>query len=219
MRRRPNTEELIIIGIILLLALMTACLRIQQHRVVLLEERLSQTQKAVIQLQEAQIERGNAENELLGQLAQEVEETRSRLSRETAAGAATEPDQETPAEETGNRNTPCAPDYVLRVLTAEAGDDPVLCGCVAQCLYNACQRDGWVHSVEEILEQYSYTDPADWISESAVRAWDEVFCSGVTYTDVGNALYFYAPQYCDSPWHESQRFVAEVGGVRFFEEG
>lgn len=218
MKRRPNTEELVIIGIILLLALMTACLRIQQHRVVLLEERLSQTQKAVIQLQEVQIERAARENELLDQLEQEVEEIRSRLSGETAAGAATIPDQETPAEETGNRNTPCAPDYVLRVLTAEAGDDPVLCGCVAQCLYNACERDGWAHSVEEILKQYSYTDPADWISESAVRAYDEVFCSGVTYTDVGNALYFYAPAYCESEWHESQRFVAEVGGVRFFED-
>ena len=109
-------------------------------------------------------------------------------------------------------------DYVLRVLTAEAGDDPELCGCVAQCLFNACERDGWVHSVEEVLRQYSYTAPADWISDEARIAWDEVFCSGVTYTDVGNALYFYAPRYCDSPWHESQRFVAEVGGVRFFEE-
>lgn len=218
MKRRPNTEELVICGIILLLALMTACLRIQQHRVVLLEERLSQTQKAVIQLQEEQIEQATTENELLGQLAQEVEEIRSRLSRETAAGAATIPDQKPPAEETGNSNTPYAPDYVLRVLTAEAGDDPVLCGCVAQCLYNACQRDGWMHSVEEILEQYSYTDPADWISESAVRAWDEVFCSGVTYTDVGSALYFYAPAYCESEWHESLQFVAEVSGVRFFEE-
>lgn len=218
MSRKVNIEELVISGIILLLALMTACLRIQQHRVSQLEERLSQTQKAVIQLQEAQIERGNAENELLDQLARELAEIRSRLSRETAAGAATIPDQETPAEETGNRNTPCAPDYVLRVLTAEAGDDPVLCGCVAQCLYNACAKAGWEYPVEKILEQYSYTDPADWISESAVRAYDEVFCSGVTYTDVGNALYFYAPQYCDSPWHESQRFVAEVSGVRFFEE-
>lgn len=218
MSRKVNTDELIIIGIILTLALTTVHIGLLRHRVTHLEEYLSNTQKAVIQLQEAQIERGNAENELLDQLARELAEIRSRLSRETAAGAATIPDQETPAEETGNRNTPCAPDYVLRVLTAEAGDDPVLCGCVAQCMFNACAKAGWEYPVEEILEQYSYTDPADWISESAVRAYDEVFCSGVTYTDVGEALYFYAPAYCESEWHESLQFVAEVSGVRFFAE-
>ena len=142
----------------------------------------------------------------------------AEMSPSPTAEVATIPDQKPPAEETGNSNTPYAPDYVLRVLTAEAGDDPLLCGCVAQCMFNACAKAGWEYPVEEILEQYSYTDPADWISESAVRAWDEVFCSGVTYTDVGNALYFYAPRYCDSPWHESLQFVAEVSGVRFFEE-
>lgn len=107
-------------------------------------------------------------------------------------------------------------DYILRVLTAEAGSDEVLCGCVAQALYNACARDDWVHTPNEVLVMYGYTGPASWISDAAVAAYDQVFCSGVTYTDVEDALYFYAPQYCDSPWHESQRFVCEVSGVRFF---
>lgn len=218
MSRKVNTEELVISCITLVLVLMTVHIGLLRHRVAQLEEYLSDTQKAVIQLQEEQIEQATTENELLGQLAQEVEEIRSRLATKTAAGAVTIPDREPPAEETGNRNTPCAPDYVLRVLTAEAGDDPVLCGCVAQCMFNACAKAGWEYPVEEILEQYSYTDPADWISESAVRAYDEVFCSGVTYTDVGEALYFYAPAYCESEWHESLQFVAEVSGVRFFAE-
>lgn len=109
-------------------------------------------------------------------------------------------------------------DYILRVLTAEAGSDEVLCGCVAQALYNACEKHGWEYDPQEIMWKYSYTSPASWISDAAVLAYDQVFCSGVRYTDVGNAIYFYAPQYCDSPWHESQRFVCEVSGVRFFEE-
>ena len=107
-------------------------------------------------------------------------------------------------------------DYILRVLTAEAGNDEVLCGCVAQVLYNACVRECWEHSPDEVLVMYGYTGPASWISDAAVQAYDEVFCSGVKYTDVADALYFYAPTYCTSEWHESQRFVCEVSGVRFF---
>lgn len=109
-------------------------------------------------------------------------------------------------------------DYILRVITAEGGTDQLVCNGVAQCLYNACERDLWAHSVEYVIEEYQYTTPAEWVSDEARIAWDAVFCSGVTFVDFGDALYFYAPAYCDSPWHESQRFVAEVSGVRFFEE-
>lgn len=107
-------------------------------------------------------------------------------------------------------------DYILRVITAEGGSDQGVCSGVVQCLFNACERDGWRHGVEEILREYQYTGPADWISDEAALAWDMVFCSGYTFTDFEGALYFYAPQYCDSTWHESQRFICETGGVRFF---
>lgn len=110
-------------------------------------------------------------------------------------------------------------DYVLRVITAEGGTDQLVCNGVAQCLYNACERDLWAHSVEYIIEEYQYTTPAEWVSDEARIAFDAVFCSGVRFTDFGNALYFYAPRYCTSEWHESLPFVIEVGGVRFFEEG
>ena len=109
-------------------------------------------------------------------------------------------------------------DYILRVLTAEAGSDEVLCGCVAQALYNACEKEGWQYSVEQMLYKYGYTGPSSWISDAAVKAWDDVFCSGYRYTDIGNAIYFYAPRYCDSSWHESQKYVCTVSEVRFFEE-
>lgn len=114
--------------------------------------------------------------------------------------------------------SPAEIDYVLRVLTAEAGTDEVLCGCVAQALYNACERYDWAYSPAEMMVKYQYTDPASWVSAEAERAWDEVFCSGVVWDCVGKATVFYAPQYCESAYHESQRFVVEVNGVRFFEE-
>ena len=114
--------------------------------------------------------------------------------------------------------SPAEIDYVLRVLTAEAGTDEVLCGCVAQALYNACERYDWAYSPAEMMVKYQYTTPADWVSAEAERAWDEVFCSGVVWDCVGKATVFYAPAYCESAYHESQRFVVEISGVRFFEE-
>jgi len=105
-------------------------------------------------------------------------------------------------------------DYVLRVITAEGGSDQLVCNGAVQCLFNACQREGC--SPEQAIQDYQYTGPADWISDEARNAWDAVFCSGYRFVDFEDALYFYAPAYCDSPWHESQRFVIEVGGVRFF---
>ena len=107
-------------------------------------------------------------------------------------------------------------DHVLRVITAEGGSDQLVCNGVVQCLFNACQREGC--SPEQVLRDYQYTGPADWISDEARNAWDAVFCSGYRFVDFEDALYFYAPAYCESEWHESQRFICEVGGVRFFEE-
>ena len=110
-------------------------------------------------------------------------------------------------------------EYVLRVLTAEGGSDELMCGLVAQCLYNTCERHGWAYTPAEMMRKYQYTTPATWVSVAAEKAYDEVFTSGVVYECVGNATVFYAPRYCEgTPWHESQRFVFEYGGVRFFEE-
>lgn len=109
--------------------------------------------------------------------------------------------------------------YVLRVLTAEAGHDATLCRCVAQALYNTCERYDWTYTPAEMMQEYSYAEPLEWYSEEAEQAYDEVFCSGVRYTDIGDATMFYNP-YCfgESVDHESQCFVCEIHGVRFFTE-
>ena len=109
--------------------------------------------------------------------------------------------------------------YVLRVLTAEGGNDDLMCGLIAQCLYNACEKHDWRYTPAEMMKKYQYTTPESWVSSAAEKAYDDVFCSGVTYECVGNATVFYAPRYVrGTPWHESQRFAYEYGGVRFFEE-
>lgn len=107
-------------------------------------------------------------------------------------------------------------DYILRVLTAEGGSDYLICAGVTQCLFNSCEADGWNRSIVQILHDYGYTGPASWISDAAETAYDQIFCSGYRYTDFEDARYFYSTRYCYSAWHETLRFVTEVGGVRFF---
>lgn len=109
-------------------------------------------------------------------------------------------------------------EYILKVLTHEAGCDELLCGCVAQALYNACEIDGWQHTPAEMMRIYRYASPLDWYSEEAAKAYDDVFLSGVVYEVIENSTMFYAPKYGWSSDHECQRFVVEVNGVKFFEK-
>lgn len=109
-------------------------------------------------------------------------------------------------------------DYVCRVVTAEGSRDAEVCMGVAQCLFNACEKYGWQYNPDEMLAIYQYASPSNWASEEAVDACLSVFFYGNRYEPVRNATVFYAPQYCDSEWHEEQSFVCEINGVRFFEE-
>jgi hypothetical protein len=109
-------------------------------------------------------------------------------------------------------------ELMCRVITAEGGTDREVCMGVAQALYNACEKHEWLYSPTEMLGKYRYTSPADWVSDEAKDACVEIFLNGNTYDPVGNATVFYAPKYCDSLWHESQNFICEISGVRFFSE-
>lgn len=111
-------------------------------------------------------------------------------------------------------------DYERRVVECmvmgESGNQPydgqVL---VAQCILNACLKDGLQPS--EVRTRYKYSGWHNNPSDSVKEAVSAVFDDGYKVTDEF-ILYFYAPKYCNSKWHESQRFVIEVGGHRFFAE-
>ena len=109
-------------------------------------------------------------------------------------------------------------EYVLCVLTAEAGCDGELCMAVAQSLWNACARYGWEYNPAEVMVLYRYTGPLGWWSDEAEDAYRLIFESGYVYEPVGDATLFYAPRYCESAWHESHEFIAEISGIRFFRE-
>lgn len=86
---------------------------------------------------------------------------------------------------------------------------------VSQCLLNACLKEELQPS--EIRKKYKYSGWNENPSKSVKKVVREVFDNSYKLTDEF-ILYFYAPKYCDGRWHETQRFVTEVGGHRFFTE-
>lgn len=105
---------------------------------------------------------------------------------------------------------------VERVVMAESGGESsegqML---VAQCILNACEIDGIRPA--EVVKKYVYAKGRPEPSESVKDAVSAVFDKGETVTDEP-IVYFYAPGKVRSKFHESQRFVREVGGHRFFAE-
>lgn len=107
-------------------------------------------------------------------------------------------------------------DTVERVVMAEAGGE-----CyegqmlVAQCILNAAEKSGKQPS--EAVKVYKYATARPDPTQSVRDAVAAVFDRGETITDEP-ILYFYNPAKVTSAWHESQIFVIEVGGHRFFAE-
>ena len=83
---------------------------------------------------------------------------------------------------------------------------------VATCLRNAMEKDNL--SAEQVRISYQYAGWSEKVSEDTKNAVKEVFVFGNKMHD--SVLWFYAPEWCESEWHESQQFVAEIGGHRFF---
>lgn len=107
-------------------------------------------------------------------------------------------------------------DTVERIVMAEAGGEPydgqML---VAQCILNAAEKCG--KDPSEAAKAYQYTSARPEPTQSVRDAVAAVFDRGETVTDAP-VLYFYNPSIVTSTWHESQSFVIEVGGHRFFTE-
>lgn len=86
---------------------------------------------------------------------------------------------------------------------------------VAQCILNACLKDNIQPS--KVRTKYQYSGWNKNPSKSVKKAVSAVFDNGYKVTNEC-VLYFYAPKHTKSKWHETQKFVCEVGGHRFFAE-
>lgn len=107
-------------------------------------------------------------------------------------------------------------DTVERVVMAEAGGESFEGQMlVAQCILNAAEKEGVQPSEAVVI--YSYTSNRQDPTQSVKDAVAAVFDRGEVAIDAP-VMYFYNPALVTSDWHESQIFIAEVGGHRFFAE-
>ncbi len=111
--------------------------------------------------------------------------------------------------------------FVECVVGGEAAGEPYEGKvAVAQCYFDAMLKDGL--SATEVKSAYGYDGWNEDIANQDPKAYDEVknavmdvFYGGKFVTDKP-ILYFYAPRWCTSEWHEAQEFEIEIGGHRFF---
>lgn len=107
-------------------------------------------------------------------------------------------------------------DTVERVVMAESGGESFEGQMlVAQCILNAAEKEGVQPSEAVVI--YSHTSNRPDPTQSVKDAVAAVFDLGEVAIDAP-VMYFYNPALVTSTWHESQIFVAEVGGHRFFAE-
>ncbi len=106
-------------------------------------------------------------------------------------------------------------DLVERVVAAEAvGECFQGQMAVAQCIRNGCEQLGLRPAA--LIEEYQYSPNRPEPTQSVKDAVAAVFDRGEMAVD-DTIFWFYAPAGVDgTPWHESQRFVIEIGGHRFF---
>ena len=107
-------------------------------------------------------------------------------------------------------------DTVERVVMAESGGESFEGQMlVAQCILNAAEKEGVQPSEAVVI--YSYTSNRPDPTQSVKDAVAAVFDRGEVAIDAP-VMYFYNPALVTSDWHESQIFVIEEGGHRFFAE-
>ena len=113
--------------------------------------------------------------------------------------------------------------YIECMVAGEVGGEPYdAMLAVAQCIYNAMLKHDY--TPEEVRINYQYagwksmdvlaaesTDAAD----NVRRAVSQIFDDEDFITDEP-ILYFYAPAYGRSDWHEAQKFIFEIGATKFF---
>lgn len=91
-------------------------------------------------------------------------------------------------------------EYGCLLLAQTLRDNWLRCGCSSAAeVQSCCQYDGYKPFTTDCIE----------------FAIARIFDNGGSVVE-GRVYFMYAPALCQSDWHESQRFVVEHGGVRYF---
>ena len=105
---------------------------------------------------------------------------------------------------------------IAKTVMREFGDG----GYDACCLQAQAFRDAMVFSQAsaEYTYQYFQYDAYPLVEEPSSECYEAVdFIFGGNMAVPHRVLYMYAPEYVTSKWHESQTFVVEYNGIRFFD--
>ncbi len=106
-------------------------------------------------------------------------------------------------------------EFICTIVMAEAGAEPYE-GIIAvtQCYLNAMKKEN--ADAYTIHNKYGYAKGKTPDRNVRTIVYDVLY-NGLSVTDEP-ILFFYAPSLTYSAWHESQIFVMEIGGHRFFKE-
>ena len=111
--------------------------------------------------------------------------------------------------------------FVECVVAGEAGGEPYEGKlAVVQCYFDAMLKDGL--SATEVKSAYGYDGWNENLDKQDPKMYDEVknavmdvFYGGKFVTDKP-ILYFYAPRWCTSDWHEAQEYWGSIANHKFF---
>lgn len=112
--------------------------------------------------------------------------------------------------------SPADRDLVEKIVQRESGGgDITAAALVAQAMRDAIVYKGYT-SVKAVQNCMGYTGDLNKIpNDNTKAAVSYIFDQGGIAVD-HEILYFYAPARCNSSFHESQTFITEYGGHRFF---
>ena len=111
--------------------------------------------------------------------------------------------------------------FIESVVAGECANEPYEGKlAVAQCYFDAMIKDGLTaHEVKEVYQYAGWNPDLDKQNRKmyieVMDAVHDIFDMGQFVTEKP-ILFFYAPKWCTSEWHESQEFEMEIGGHRFF---
>lgn len=108
-------------------------------------------------------------------------------------------------------------DLLERLVMGEAGSLGFTgCALIAQAIKDTMVLEGTA-SVSRIISEYNYSASVSVKANSAaVEAVNYVFDQNGSAVQ-HRILYFYESNICSSDWHESQNFIIDYNGVRFFD--
>lgn len=109
-------------------------------------------------------------------------------------------------------------DKLERLVMGEAGTLGYTgCALIAQAVRDSMLLSGTT-SVDAIISDYQYTAPLTKKPNSAAKKAVAYIFDNDGYAVQHRILYFYASNYVDNAWHESQKFIVSYGNVRFFDK-